>query len=144
MRIVRLLKIGRYSESIQTMAAVIHEQKEHLFSAFLIVVVLVVVSASLVYYAEHDTQEDFSSIPATMWWSIATLTTLGYGDMRPVTTLGKSLAAIISILGIGLFALPAGILGSGFVDRLRQKRHGQKCPHCGKDLHAPRHTPPEA
>jgi voltage-gated potassium channel len=144
MRIVRLLKIGRYSESLRTMAAVFHDQREHLFSTALIIAVLVVVSASLVYYAEHDAQEDFSSIPATMWWAIATLTTLGYGDMRPITTLGKSLAAIISILGIGLVALPAGILGSGFVDRLRQKRNGQKCPHCGKDLHAPRHKPPEA
>jgi voltage-gated potassium channel len=68
-----------------------------------------------------------------MWWSIATLSTVGYGDMYPVTALGKLLASVIAILGIGLFALPTAILGSGFVEEISRKGP-DKCPHCGKEL----------
>ena len=90
------------------------------------------------YFAEHDDQpENFSSIPATMWWSVVTLTTVGYGDTYPVTAIGQTIAAIIAILGIGMFALPAGILGAGFVDALESRRKEENrhtCPHCGEAL----------
>jgi voltage-gated potassium channel len=91
------------------------------------------------YYAENEAQpEKFSSIPATMWWGIATLTTVGYGDMVPITPLGKILSGIFALAGVGLLALPAGILSSGFFEVLynknREKDH-KKCPHCGKDIH---------
>ncbi len=87
------------------------------------------------YFVEHDAQpEKFSSIPETMWWSIATLTTVGYGDVFPITTLGKILTAFISILGIGLFALPAGILASGFSDEFKKAKRKNYCPHCGKEI----------
>ena len=97
---------------------------------------LLVVSSSVLYYCEHETQpEVFSSIPATMWWAVATLTTVGYGDMYPVTVAGRLCAGIIAVLGIGMFALPTGILGAGFVEEI-QKSKGTRdtCPHCGKEL----------
>ncbi|RME25230.1 MAG: two pore domain potassium channel family protein, partial [Candidatus Zixiibacteriota bacterium] len=90
----------------------------------------------ILYYIENPYQPElFSSIPATMWWAIATLTTVGYGDMYPVTVLGKVFASVISVLGIGMFALPTGILGAGFVEEIRRaKGPQQKCPHCGKTI----------
>lgn len=88
------------------------------------------------YYVERDAQpEAFSSIPAVMWWAVTTLTTVGYGDMCPQTTSGRVLGAMVAVLGIGLFALPAGILGSGFVEQIQARKRGRtKCPHCGQDL----------
>jgi voltage-gated potassium channel len=90
------------------------------------------------YFFENSVQPDkFSDIPSTMWWAVATLTTVGYGDVYPITSAGKIIASIVSILGIGLFALPTGILGAGFVEEVQKskKHYGQKyCPHCGKEI----------
>ncbi|MGC9337894.1 MAG: potassium channel family protein, partial [Candidatus Cloacimonadia bacterium] len=92
--------------------------------------ILLTISSSLLYYVEYSDQpEVFSSIPAAMWWGVATLTTVGYGDIYPITPLGKFLGAIISLLGIGLFALPAGILSAGFIEEIRKRRECEKvCP----------------
>ena len=77
----------------------------------------------------------FSSIPKAMWWGVETLTTVGYGDMIPETPLGRFLGAIIALLGIGMFALPAGILASGFAEEIQRKRQKNNiCPHCGKKI----------
>ena len=86
------------------------------------------------YFAEHGEQpQAFPNSPAAMWWAVATLTTVGYGDIYPVTVAGKVLGSIIAILGIGMFALPTGILGAGLVEAVESKRRAkQKCPHCGK------------
>ncbi len=88
------------------------------------------------YHFENAAQpEAFSSIPAAMWWGVATLTTVGYGDIYPITPIGKIIGAIIAILGIGMFALPAGILGSGFVEEMQKRKTKQRvCPHCGKSI----------
>ena len=101
--------------------------------------IILVVASSVMYYVEHGAQPDkFSSIPTTMWWAVMTLTTIGYGDMYLVTGLGKFLAAVVAFLGIGLFALPAGILGSGFFEEFHHRQQGEKetitCPHCGKEI----------
>jgi len=111
-------------------------KKEELFIAVFAVFILLTISSSLLYHVEKEAQpEDFSSIPSAMWWGVATLTTVGYGDVYPVTSLGKFLGAIISLLGIGLFALPAGILSAGFVEEIRKRREGEKlCPHCGEKI----------
>jgi voltage-gated potassium channel len=69
-----------------------------------------------------------------MWWAVATLTTIGYGDVYPVTVVGKFMASIIAVLGIGMFALPTGILGSGFMEELEKSKKPRKCPHCGREL----------
>jgi voltage-gated potassium channel len=98
---------------------------------------LLLLTSSVMYYVENTAQPDsFSSIPQTMWWGIATLTTVGYGDVYPITTLGKFFGGIISVLGIGLFALPTGILASGFASALEKRNiknetEGEFCPHCG-------------
>lgn len=135
LRLLRLMKLGRYSESVRTLGAVLRDQKEELAAALLLLVILMIVSASAMYMVEHDAQPTrFTSIPASLWWAVCTLTTIGYGDMYPVTALGKFLAGSIAIMGIGLFALPAGILGSGFVEKLRERRQPRRCPHCGKDI----------
>jgi voltage-gated potassium channel len=133
-RIFRVFKFGRYSQSLRSIANMLRAKKEELvITGFTIFIMLIVVS-SVIYYFEHEAQpEAFSSIPAAMWWGVASLTTVGYGDIYPVTAVGKFLAGVIAVLGIGLFALPAGIIASGFIEEF-QKKKGKRtiCPHCGK------------
>lgn len=128
--------MGRYSESMKLFVKVLKAKKEEIFIIIFVIFILLTISSSLLYYIEHEAQPKvFSSIPAAMWWGIATLTTVGYGDVYPITSLGKFLGAIISLLGIGLFALPTGILSAGFVEEIRKRREGEKvCPHCGQNL----------
>lgn len=137
LRLVRLLKIGRYSTSMKMIGAVFRSKKEELLLALGLMVTLLVVSSCLIFYCEHGAQpESFPNIPATMWWAVETMTTVGYGDMCPVTLAGKIFGAIVAILGIAMFALPTGILGAGFVEEMEKKRgrHRRICPHCGKEV----------
>lgn len=118
-RIVRIFKLGRYSSAIRLLGRVFVKRKEELTITSVALVFLIIISATLMYYAEFEAQPDhFSSIPATLWWSVVTLTTVGYGDVYPVTLAGKIVAGMISILGIGMVALPAGIISAGFVEEL--------------------------
>lgn len=138
-RLLRILKMGRYSESLRTLGNVLKEEKEELLITVFGVSVLLVVASSLMYFIENAAQpKAFSSIPAAMWWGVATLTTVGYGDMYPITPLGRFLGAIIAILGIGAIAIPAGILTTGFAKEIQKKR-GKRgmCPYCGKDIDSP-------
>jgi voltage-gated potassium channel len=87
------------------------------------------------YYAEKEAQpEIFSSIPASMWWGVITLTTIGYGDTYPVTVIGKVVGAGVAIIGIAVYAIPTGIMASAFTEQLRMKKEEKRnnCPHCGK------------
>ncbi len=133
LRILRAAKMGRYSRAVRTLGRVVAAKRDELVAAFLVIALLLIVAASFMFFIEHDAQPDkFSSIPETMWWAVSTLTTVGYGDVYPITPLGKTLASIIAILGIGLFALPTGILGAGFVEEMRAHREeGRRCPACG-------------
>ena len=111
MRFARVLKLGRYSDSIGRMKRVIGARRGDLGVALAAVVVILVLASSAIYYVESDTQpEVFTSIPAAMWWGILALTTVGYGDMAPDTLFGKFLGGIIQPLGIFIFTLPAGTL----------------------------------
>ncbi|MCK5528140.1 MAG: ion transporter [Kiritimatiellae bacterium] len=135
LRILRVAKVTRYYSSLDLIKHVFQSKKEELLLTTVLMGLLLVVSSSLLFYCEHPAQPDaFSSIPATMWWSVITLTTVGYGDMYPVTVLGKVCASVIAILGIGMFALPTGIIGAGFVEAVQHKREKQVCPHCQKKL----------
>lgn len=136
LRILRVAKIGRYYSSLALIKRVFVSRKEELVLTSAIMGLLLVVSSCTLYYCENRVQPElFSSIPATMWWAVATLTTVGYGDMYPITVLGKIFASIISILGIGMFALPTGILGAGFVEEIKNARKpSSTCPHCGKEI----------
>lgn len=135
LRILRVAKIARYYASLDLIKHVFQSRKEELLLTSALMGLLLVVSSSVLYYCENAVQPDtFSSIPATLWWAVATLTTVGYGDMYPVTILGKFFASIIAILGIGMFALPTGIIGAGFVEAIQKKKGQHVCPHCGKEL----------
>lgn len=135
-RIFRLLKIVRYFKAFNLMVRVFKNKKEELIMILTFVLFMLVLSASLMYYIENAAQpEAFASIPDAMWWGIATLTTVGYGDVYPVTALGQLLGAFIALLGIGFFALPTGILASGFSEEIKKhKNESSNCPHCGKEL----------
>lgn len=135
-RLFRMLKIARYLHAFNLIKSVLNERKEQLFLTFMFLMFLLVIVSTVMFLVEGPVQPElFSSIPATMWWGIATLTTVGYGDMVPITTAGKIFGGMIAILGIGLFALPAGILSSGLSDHLRAGKKVRKCPHCGGEIH---------
>ncbi len=141
MRVSRVAKLGRYSQSIRVLKAVAVARKEQLFSTMVLLLIFLIMAASMMYFAENAAQpEAFSSIPAAMWWAATTLTTLGSGDVYPVTTLGKIMAAVMAILGIGMFALPTGILGAGFVEQLERRPRYTNCPQCGAPLEDPDET----
>ena len=128
-------RLTRYSVGLWNLWAAVGARKNELLTVVGVLAVLLVLASSMMFYAEKDAQPDkFSSIPATMWWSIITLTTVGYGDVAPVTHLGRLIAGGIAILGIGLFALPAGILGSSFLQQIERRRAPAVCPHCGREI----------
>ncbi|MHB1098769.1 MAG: ion transporter [Burkholderiales bacterium] len=142
-RMFRLAKLGRYSRTLQTMVDLIRHKREELALSLLLMLTMLIIASSLMYTVENAQQpEAFSSIPASMWWGITTLTTVGYGDVYPLTAAGKLLAASISVIGIGLFALPAGIIASAFVELHGQEKceSSRVCPHCGKSLGEPAGT----
>ncbi|MCI0750380.1 MAG: ion transporter [Flammeovirgaceae bacterium] len=130
----RMFKIARYLHALSIFRRVIHDRREQLVLTVIFILFTLIVISSIMFYVENDAQPDvFTSIPATMWWGVSTITTVGYGDMVPVTTAGKILSGMFAIVGFGLIALPAGILSSGFFEFIYQKK-SRKCPHCGKDI----------
>jgi voltage-gated potassium channel len=135
-RLFRLFKLSRYSQSLNTLVGVLKAKKEELLVAVFSGAILLVIASSLVYLAERESQpEAFSSIPSAMWWGVVTLTTVGYGDVYPKTVFGKLIGGLIAVLGVGMFALPAGIIASGFAERIARKpRRTLICPHCGKEI----------
>lgn len=137
-RLFRLFKMSRYVESLTTLDDVVRSRREELLVTLVMIAMLLLFASSAMYLVENEAQPDkFPSIPAAMWWGVATLTTVGYGDVFPITPLGKVLGAFIALLGVGIFALPAGILASGFaeeVSRRHRKKVDCRCPHCGEDI----------
>lgn len=133
LRLVRLLKAARYMVALNLLRRVVHAKREELVMTTALTSVLLIVASAVMYFAENEAQPDkFSSIPASMWWAVATLTTVGYGDVYPVTALGRLAGGCLALLGVGLFALPTAILGSGLVEAVRQ---AEGCPHCGNPVH---------
>jgi voltage-gated potassium channel len=136
-RLLRMLKIARYLTALSLIFAVIRDRREQLLVVIMFIFFLLVIISTIMFYVEGPAQpEKFSSIPATMWWGIATLTTVGYGDMVPITAWGKMLAGVIAIIGVGMYALPAGILSAGISEHLssHKNKKNKQCPHCGKEL----------
>lgn len=132
-RFFRLFKLTRYSESLQIFTESIRIKKNELFITFCIGVVLMVVASSAMYFAERHAQpETFRSIPSAIWWGAITLTTVGYGDVHPVTPIGRAIGVVVSFIGIGIVALPASILASGFIEVARGDVG--TCPHCGEKV----------
>ena len=145
LRMLRLFKAFRYIRALHLISRVVEERKSELLASVILVLFLLFMSSTVIYFVEHPAQPDkFTSIPASMWWGVATLTTVGYGDIFPITPLGKFMGGLIAMLGIGLFAIPTGILASGFSSRLstpEEKAEKDRCPHCGKSRHEPSDNP---
>ena len=123
LRMLRLLKFSRYFKVMNLLLGVLKEEKQSFLAAMFLLTIAMLIASTGIYIFEKDAQPDkFSSIPEAMWWAIATLTTIGYGDVTPVTGMGKFFGAIIAIIGIGVVALPSGILASGFTDQLKRRQ----------------------
>jgi voltage-gated potassium channel len=126
-RMIRLAKLGRTSRAWQTIREAFYEKRYEFGLVLGLVAVDVLISGSLLYWAEADAQPDkFGSIPRAMWWAIVTLTTVGYGDAYPVTTLGKVAAAIAAITGVMLIALPTGLFAASFTEGIERHKSGGK------------------
>lgn len=121
-RVFWLVKVTRHSPALSSLASVVRSEGRALFGTFLLMVIAVIVVSTLMYLIERDVQpEVFSSIPATLWWGVVTLTTVGYGDVVPASPLGRAFGMVVMLCGIGLFALPAAILAAGFVHEVRRR-----------------------
>lgn len=134
MGLFRMFKVARYMHALTMFKKVIYDRREQLVLSIIFILFILVIISTTMYYVEREAQPDkFTSIPATMWWGISTLTTVGYGDMVPITALGRILGGLFAITGVGLLALPAGILSSGFFEMMHRPR-ARKCPHCGEQV----------
>ncbi|MCG8612918.1 MAG: ion transporter [Pseudomonadales bacterium] len=122
-RMLRLLKLTRYSPALGMLLAVFEEEAGAFFAGLFILMLMLIFAASGAWLAEHEVQPDaFGSIPEAMWWAVATLTTVGYGDVTPITVAGKLFGALITVIGIGMAALPAGIIASGLNEQIHRRR----------------------
>lgn len=123
LRLLRIYKLARYSPAISVLFAVIREEGSTLLAAFMILAILLVFASAGAYFVEHKAQpEAFGSVPASMWWAMVTLTTVGYGDVTPITPAGRFFGGAVTLLGVGMAALPAGIIASGMADHLHRRR----------------------
>lgn len=133
-RILSILKINRYTHALSELKEVLKKKSSQLISSLFVVSVLIIFSALLMYYIENEAQPgSFDNAYSSLWWAIATLTTVGYGDIYPVTALGKFLGIFISLLGIALIAIPTGILSAGFTEQKKEendklKEENTYCP----------------
>jgi voltage-gated potassium channel len=134
-RLLRIFKLTRYSGAMNLVLSVFKEEASAFFAAFFVLLILLILASSGIYLLEHKIQPDvFGSIPDAMWWAMATLTTVGYGDVVPITPIGKIFGGFITIIGMGMVALPAGILASGFADQVHRRR-SQYSEHLEEALH---------
>ena len=124
LRLFRLIKLARFVPAFDVLGAALRRAGSQLLTTLAVALTLVYVAAVMLYFIEGVWQgrDEFNSIPRALWWSMATLTTVGYGDVYPITTLGRIAAAIIAMAGIGVVALPAGVFASAFSDELRERQ----------------------
>jgi len=123
LRLARLLKISHYTSALEDLMSAIYSERKAFLAALYLLILALFLSSSLIYVAENEVQPDvFSSIPETMWWSIVTLTTVGYGDVSPVTAVGKLIGAATAMMGVCSIALLTGIIGAGFSNQMSKKK----------------------
>ena len=142
-RFMRIFKLSRYNYTLQLIWDVVREKKSEFIMTIFISILMLLVSAFVMYYVEGPYQPDkFKNIFAALWWAVGTLTPIGYGGFEPISTTGKVISSIVALLGIGLIALPTGILSAGFTEKLSQRDRNKEqnqekkqiCPHCGKEI----------
>ena len=121
-RLLRVFKLNRYSDELAAIGGVFRSKAQQMIASTFFVFIIHILASLLIYYAEHDAQpEQFENAFSGLWWAVATLTTVGYGDIYPITPLGRFLGAIIAILGIGMVAVPTSILSAGFMEMLEKE-----------------------
>ena len=139
LRFFRIFKINRYNNSLHIIGQVIKEKKPELAITGFLSILIIIVASFLMYFLEGKVQpEKFPNVIASFWWAITTLTTLGYGDVVPITAWGKVVSGLIAVLGIGIIALPTGIISAGFINFRSSNNkdyENETCPHCGKKIH---------
>lgn len=151
-RLARVAKLGRHLTAMQSIKRVIRLSASRLVVAIALCLVVILLSAIVIYTVESTVQpEQFPNVLASLWWAVMTLTTVGYGDVYPVTTVGRVFAGVISLVGIGIIAIPTGIIAAGFttlmpkeereeIDEIEKEIEGEEeaklmyCPYCGKKL----------
>ncbi len=122
-RIFKLFRIAKFAEFDNLIGEIVKEKKEELIFILISIFILLLTCTPLVYYAEKASQpEVFNSMSATMWWAVTTFTTVGYGDMYPITTLGRILTTFISFLGIAFYAIPGSIFTSSLLEKINNKK----------------------
>lgn len=122
-RILRLAKLGRFSKAWSLLSDAVSSRRYELMLTVVAALFVLIVSATLLYAVEGPAQpEEFGSIPRALWWSVVTLTTIGYGDVYPITTIGKILTGITAVIGVGLIATPAGIIAAALSDALQKQK----------------------
>lgn len=141
-RLLRMFKMNRYTKALSSIADVFKRKASQLQSSVFVVFLLMLISSILMYQVEHSAQPGvFKNAFSGIWWAVATFTTVGYGDIYPVTAAGKVLSALIALLGIALVAVPTGIITAGFMEQIDSKddkeaeiENFKYCPHCGKRI----------
>lgn len=134
-RIFRIFRMKKQAEFVKVISQILTSKKEEFIVLLFFTLAIIIFLSFIVYEAEHSAQPDvFTSIPQTLWWAVATLTTVGYGDMYPISVLGKLVTSMVSILGIAFIAIPGGIFASEFVNifsqRKLQRKSKKKCLQC--------------
>ncbi|MCQ2253326.1 MAG: ion transporter [Bacteroidales bacterium] len=123
LRFLRVFKIARYNNSIDLIASVFKEKKSDLGVTCGLILIVMILASFMMYYAEHDAQpEAFPNVLGCIWWAIVTLTTIGYGDVYPITAFGKIIGGVIAFLGVGLVAMPTGIISAGFLEKINKDK----------------------
>lgn len=139
-RLLRVLKVNRYTDALSSIGKVFKRKKNQLLSSIFVVMVLMVIVSVVMYNIESEVQpEVFNNAFSALWWAVATFTTVGYGDIYPITAAGKFLSAVIAFLGIALVAVPTGIITAGFTEQMNEDKEQAEdtkeyCPYCGHKL----------
>jgi voltage-gated potassium channel len=143
-RMLRTLKLNRYSRPLTIIKDILFEKKQELLATLFLSFLLILIASTFMYHIENEANpEHFPNIVESFWWTVVTITTVGYGDIVPKTGLGKVVAGITAFLGLMVVAIPSGIISSGFLDKLQRERKAKEarffkdkifCPHCGEKL----------
>lgn len=133
LRLLRILKLNRHFKSLKLIGSVIRKTRNEILVTVFLVFILLILASTLMFNIENEAQpKAFENIGESLWWAVATLTTVGYGDIYPITGLGKLLSAVIALLGIGIVALPTGIISSAYIEEVQKNKKTCTCPNCGE------------